>query len=100
MQMSQNQALAKIEIYLRFEPQKLIEGCLIAGMLFKLMFVIFILEVNTLMKVKDFKKQLDQAYEKNLIGKNAVELDGILIFISIMVQGLIYVEKKQLYLKV
>ena len=31
MEMSQNLAPAKIETYLRFEPHKLIEGCLIAA---------------------------------------------------------------------
>ena len=40
-------------------------------MLFKHMFVIFISEVNILLMDKNFKLQLDEAYEKKLIGKNA-----------------------------
>ena len=49
---------------LRFEPQKLIEGCLILVMQLMPMFVIFILEVNILMKVKDYRKQLIKLMKK------------------------------------
>ena len=50
---------------LRFEPQKLIEGCLIAFTLLMLMFVISISEVNILTKVNDYKK-LSMRLMKNL----------------------------------
>ena len=54
---------------LRFEPHKLIEGCLIASYAVKHMFVIFILEVNILLMEKNYKQQLMKLMKKNLLEK-------------------------------
>ena len=63
----------------------------------KHMFVIFILEENILLMVKNFKLQLMKLMRKNLLEKMLLALDGIWIFIFIMEQEHIYVVKKLRY---
>ena len=74
MQMNLNRELAKIETYLRFEPQKLIRRMFnFKHTQLVLILVIFILEVNILEKVtKVTEMLLDEAYTKiSFLGKNA-----------------------------
>ena len=81
---------------LRFEPQKLIEGCLIAGFAVNAHVCYIYIRGEYFNEGKRLQKAIDQAYSKNFIGKMHVVQDGILTFIYIMEQVHTYVEKKQL----
>ena len=56
---------------LRFEPHKLIEGCLIASYAVQAHVCYIYIRGEYFIDGKNFKLQLDEAYEKKLIGKNA-----------------------------
>ena len=71
MLMSLNQELVKIEIFLRFEPQKLIEGCLIAGYAVNAHVCYIYIRGEYFNEGKRLQEAIDQAYEKNYLGKNA-----------------------------
>ena len=76
---------------LRYEPQKLIEGCLIAGYAVNAHICYIYIRGEYFNEGKRLQKAIDQAYEKNYLGKMRVRLDGILTFIFIMEQVHIYV---------
>ena len=71
---------------LRFEPQKLIEGCLIAGYAVNAHVCYIYIEENTLMKVEDYKMLLIK-HIKKLFGKKCM-VWMILTFIFTMGQAL------------
>ena len=56
---------------LRFEPQKLIEGCLIAGYATGAHICYIYIRGEYSFEGQRLQKAIDQAYEKNFIGKNA-----------------------------
>ena len=56
---------------LRFEPQKLIEGCLIAGYAVNAHVCYIYIRGEYLNEGKRLQEAIDQAYEKNFLGKNA-----------------------------
>ena len=81
---------------LRFEPQKLIEGCLIAGYAVNAHICYIYIRGEYLMKEEGCKKLLIKLIEK-FLRKTHVVLDGILTFIYITVQAHIFVVKRQPY---
>ena len=83
---------------LRFEPQKLLEGCLLALMQLVLINAIFILEENIQMKEK-LQDAINEAYEK-LIGKNFCNSGWDLDIYIHYGPERTYVGKKQHFLKV
>ena len=85
---------------LRFEPQKLIEGCLIAGYTVNAHVCYIYIRGEYLNEGKRLQEAIDQAYAKNFLGKMLVTPDGILTFIFIMAQEHTFVVKKLLYWKV
>ena len=97
MQMSQNQEHAKIGIYWRFEPQKLIEGCLIAGYAVNAHICYIYIRGEYLNEGKRLQNAIDQAYKKTSLEKMLVGPDGILIFIFITELAPIFAVKKLLY---
>ena len=56
---------------LRFEPQKLIEGCLIAGYAVNAHICYIYIRGEYFNEGRRLKEAIDQAYEKNFLGKNA-----------------------------
>ena len=56
---------------LRFEPQKLIEGCLIAGYTVNAHVCYVYIRGEYLNEGKRLQEAIDQAYAKNFLGKNA-----------------------------
>ena len=56
---------------LRFEPQKLIEGCLIASYAVSAHVCYIYIRGEYIKEGQRLQEAIDQAYEKNLIGKNA-----------------------------
>ena len=83
---------------LRFEPQKLIEGCLIAGYAVNAHVCYIYIRGEYFNEGKRLQDAINQAYKKNFLGKKMhVVLDGILIFIFTLELGHIFVAKKQLY---
>ena len=56
---------------LRFEPQKLIEGCLIAGYAVNAHFCYIYIRGEYFNEGKRLQESIDQAYEKKYLGKNA-----------------------------
>ena len=80
---------------LRFEPQKLIEGCLIAGYATGAHVCYIYIRGEYSFEGQRLQDAINQAYKRNFLGKMLVDLAGILIFIFIMVLELIFVEKKQ-----
>ena len=56
---------------LRFEPQKLIEGCLIAGYAVNANKCYIYIRGEYYKEGQRLQSAIDQAYERNLIGKNA-----------------------------
>ena len=56
---------------IRFEPQKLIEGCLIAGYAVNAHVCYIYIRGNISMRVKDYKKQSIKPMKKKYLGKNA-----------------------------
>ena len=82
---------------LRFEPQKLIEGSLIAGYAVNAHVCYIYIRGEYFNEGKRLQNAIDQAYEKNFLGKMHVAQDGILIFIFIMELEHIFVVKKLLY---
>ena len=85
---------------LRFEPQKLIEGCLISSYAVNAHICYIYIRGEYFNEGEKLQEAINEAYEKNLIGKMLLEQDGTLIFTYIMVQEHIFAERKQLYLRV
>ena len=56
---------------LRFEPQKLIEGCLIAGFAVNAHICYIYIRGEYFNEGKRLQEAIDQAYKKNYLGKNA-----------------------------
>ena len=71
MQTSLNQALVKIEKYLRYEPQKLIEGCLVAGYAVNAHVCYIYIRGEYFNEGNRLQEAINQAYKKNFLGKNA-----------------------------
>ena len=84
---------------LRFEPQKLIEGCLIAGYAVSAHICYIYIRGEYFNEGKRLQEAIDQAYKKKFWEKMHVVLVGILTFTYIMVLVHIYVVKKQPYWK-
>ena len=62
---------------MRYEPQKLIEGCLIAGYAVNAHICYIYIRGEYFNEGKRLQKAIDQAYEKNYLGKMRVCVDGI-----------------------
>ena len=82
---------------LRFEPQKLIEGCLIAGYAVNAHVCYIYIRGEYLNEGKRLQDAINQAYAKNYLEKTHVVQDGILIFIFTLERELIFVGRKLLY---
>ena len=82
---------------LRFEPHKLIEGCLIAAYAVNAHICYIYIRGEYFNEGQKLQKAIEEAYENKLIGKMLQKQVGILIFIYIMVRVHTYVEKKLLY---
>ena len=85
---------------LRFEPHKLIEGCLIASYAVNAHVCYVYIRGEYYNDGQKLQKAIDEAYKNNVIGKNASAQVGILIFLFIMEQEHIFAGKKQHYLRV
>jgi len=85
---------------LRFEPQKLIEGCLIASYAISAHTCYIYIRGEYFREGQRLQEAINQSYQKKFLGKNACGAGGDFDIHSITVLELIFVEKKQHYLKV
>ena len=82
---------------IRNEPHKIIEGCLISGYAINASKCYIYIRGEFYNESLILQKAIDEAYKSKFIGKNANGLNfDFDIYISTMVQELIYVEKKLL----
>ena len=84
----------------KFEPQKLIEGCLIASYAVSAHTCYIYIRGEYFREGQNLQSSINEAYKKNFLAKMHATQDGILISIFTTEQELIYVVRKQLYWKV
>ena len=85
---------------LRFEPQKLIEGCLVAGFAVNAHSCYIYIRGEYYNEGQRLQEAIDQAYKRTFLVKMHVILAGTLIFISILELVHTFVVKKPPCLKV
>ena len=84
---------------LRFEPQKLLEGALIAGYAVSANVCYIYIRGEYYNEGQRLQEAINQAYEKKLLAKMLVILGGTLTFTFIMVREHTYAGKKPHYWK-